>query len=249
MKNAIYSLLLSSVVIPALLVVAPPQASEPERNQSDWPVVPSVQVAEVADPFDGVELVAAANPTIDEQAKSLEKLAEEIRSIAAKVQSDADRAKQAADEAEKNSEGMKSYIPPVSDVQPLTEARVIELIDQRIKELNIECKCVTTGKTEVRKVSTVIDGRGVAAFNVPPGAVLTGYQDVNTGKWVTVNRSQMKTIATSTDGKPVVGYSTQTTEYREIASPLSQPVRAAIRFGASPIKGTCRMVNGVKVCN
>lgn len=268
MKNAIYSLLLSTIIVPALLVVPPQQANEPARNQSDWPVIDVVQtpvepVEVVSEPVEKSEGMAAAyemKSSIDEQAKALEKLADEIRTIAGKVQADADRAKQSADEAKKNAdlasknfEGMKSYVPPVADIHPLTEARVIELIDQRIKELNIECKCVVTGKTEVRKVSTVMDSRGVAAFDVPPGAVLTGYQDVNTGKWVTVNRDQMKAVATSPNGSPVVGYSSQTTEYREIVQPeRSKPVRAAVQFFQGGNQ-TCRYetINGVRtrVCN
>jgi hypothetical protein len=277
-------------VLFAPMVVAPPEVVESTQAElNKWPTIQvdaETVPAPIPDPAPDAEPMAEAHsPFCPDQMQTsgmaasndidkLKSLSQQILDSADQVKRDAEAAKRYADEAKKAvaeskafSDGMKSNMSsywPNPNAEPksaLTEARVIELIDQRIKELKIECKCVQTGKTVTRNVPIAIDSRGVTRFDVQAGEILMGYEDVTTGKWVTVNRNAMTPVQGVTN--TVYSHSTPTTEYREIKpTTRSAPVRAAIRFNPlpqgwmqpGPVSGfaspsNCRVVNGVRVCN
>jgi hypothetical protein len=88
-----------------------------------------------------------------------------------------------------------------------------------------------SGQTVSRSIP-IVSGRG--EFQLAPGEVLTGYQDVGTGQWVNA-QSQQPAVAYSQAGYPVQSYAAPYTEVRTMAQ-QGQPVRGAIRV----TMGGCR---------
>lgn len=122
-----------------------------------------------------------------------------------------------------------------------TEAEIREFAKDEIAKFHAEVKLKdgSTQKIEAKNVQMSVTGYS-GTFDVPEGAVITSIDGVpvsSTNGWTrVVNRAGRVSS--------VVG---QTPNYNVRAVPLRNN---SIRFFASPrSSGTCRIVNGVQVCN
>lgn len=87
----------------------------------------------------------------------------------------------------------------------------------------------TSGQTVARSVQLV---QGQGAFSLAPGETLTGYQDVYTGRWVSLS-SQPSQVARYIGQSPVMSYPSRSMEIRTVAPMRSyQPMRGAIRVSS-----------------
>lgn len=122
-----------------------------------------------------------------------------------------------------------------------TEAEIRAFAKDEIEKFHAQVK-MPSGEVKTVQASsvqaTVAGYSGV--FEVPPGGVVTHINGQPVGRsngWVrTVDRSTNRTVMAAGQ---VPGYSVR-----------AMPVRSGVRFFAAPrSNSTCRIVNGVKVCN
>jgi hypothetical protein len=181
---------------------------------------------------------------------SLKSLSQKILESAAKVKADAEAAKRYADEAKKAvadsqafSDGMKSDMSsywPNPNAEPksaLTEARVIELIDQRFKELQIGIRNVKTGEVTMKKVAVRYNGN-IESFDIPEGGRLESFYDPNTGKTVKV-RPQIVNVPNAP--APVMVQPTSVGEIRWFDNGPGVASQGAFK--------SCQIINGKRVCS
>lgn len=137
--------------------------------------------------------------------------------------------------------GIERKLAELQSRPAFTEEEIREFARDEIKKWEATVK-LPTGETKTVAASDVqVSVNGYAGtFDVPPGAVITAINGVPVGQrngWTrTVEPTTRRTLsATGT---------VQDYTVRAVPAP-----RGRVRFFAAPQSGTCRIVNGVQICN
>lgn len=143
----------------------------------------------------------------------------------------------------------KTYTVPLSPAwADQVEAAIKHLDETRLDRSQVEAMIAEACETTVGAKATSGEMRSVATpageFQLGPGETLYSYQDPYSGQMVLLG--DPVTVSVESIPAPIQQYRSGPYEIRTMTQP-SGAIRGAIRSFTSP--QTCRMVNGVRVCN